>query len=149
MRNDNVREVYLVNHSITVEQYIALLKNTSLGERRPLDDEDRIAQMLKHANITVSAWYNERLIGLARGLTDFSYCCYLSDLAVSQDWQRHGIGQRLMAHMAASLHPKCNIILLAAPKARDYYPAQGFSAHPSAWTRLAGNFVRPEPPCAG
>lgn len=106
-----------------------------MGERRPLNESERVESMLKHANLIISAWDNDELIGVARSLTDFSYCCYLADLAVRDDYQKQGIGQVLIQQTQNALHPKAKLILLAAPQAVDYYPHIGFEKHPSAWTK--------------
>ena len=102
--------------------------------------------MLAHANLTCTAWEGGVLIGIARSLTDFSYCCYLSDLAVDVACQRKGVGKELIRMTQSRLQPECKIILLAAPKAETYYPKIGFTRHRSAWV-LAGE--RPIRPLAG
>ena len=126
---------YKINIPLSVEQYRTLLNRTTLGERRPLNESERVESMLKHANLIISAWDNDELIGVARSLTDFSYCCYLADLAVRDDFQKQGIGQALIQQTQNALHPKAKLILLAAPQAVDYYPHIGFEQHPSAWTK--------------
>ncbi|QBQ64060.1 GNAT family N-acetyltransferase [Actinobacillus indolicus] len=126
---------YKINVPLSVEQYRTLLNRTTLGERRPLNESERVESMLKHANLIISAWHNGELIGVARSLTDFSYCCYLADLAVRDDYQKQGIGQALIQQTQHALHPKVKLILLAAPQAVDYYPHIGFEQHPSAWTK--------------
>ena len=89
--------------------------------------------MLQHANVLATAWNGPQLIGVARGLTDFAFCCYLSDLAVDKIYQRQGIGRELMEIVRLQLQPACKIILLAAPTATEYYSKIGFTTHPSAW----------------
>ena len=119
--------------SISEAQFIDLLKRSTLAERRPIDDARSIAAMLKHANLLCSAWDGEKLVGVARSLTDFEYCCYLSDLAVDLAYQRQGIGKKLIELTQSRLGASARIILLAAPKAEAYYPGIGFDAHRSAW----------------
>ncbi len=126
---------YQTDKAISPTQFIALLKKTSLGERRPLDDSACIEGMLKNADLLVTAWDGEQLVGIARSVTDFSYCCYLSDLAVDEAYQKQGIGRRLIRETEKALAQTCKIILLAAPQAVDYYPHIGFTRHPSAWTK--------------
>ena len=128
---------YKVNFPISPAQYIELLAHTSLGERRPLADIERIGEMLHNTNLLITAWQGEQLIGLARSFTDFAYCCYLCDLAVHDDFQRQGIGQELINRTKAALHSQAKIVLLAAPKAVDYYPHIGFEQHMSAWVKTA------------
>ena len=127
---------YRTNHPVSRAQFIALLQKTSLGARRPLAEAERVDAMLQNADLLISAWDDDRLVGIARAVTDYAYCCYLSDLAVDEAWQRRGIGQELLATLKQALHPQCKIILLAAPQATDYYPHIGFTQYPSAWTKV-------------
>lgn len=124
---------YASDRSINAEQFIDVLNRSTLGERRPVDDLTRINDMLQHANLLCTAWDGDKLVGVARSLTDFSYCCYLSDLAIDAGYQHQGIGKELIRRTQSRLHPRANLILLAAPKAVDYYPKIGFNAHSSAW----------------
>ena len=89
--------------------------------------------MLQHANLLCTAWDGSKLVGVARSVTDFEYCCYLSDLAVDEDYQKAGIGRELIRLTRSRLGNKAKIILLAAPAAEAYYPKIGFDAHKSAW----------------
>ncbi len=118
---------------LTADDYIALLRRSTLAERRPVDDAATIAGMVANAGLTVTAWDGELLVGVARSVTDFTYCCYLSDLAVDVAYQRQGIGVELIARTQAALGPRCNLILLAAPAAADYYGHIGFVHHSRCW----------------
>lgn len=124
---------YQTEPGLGVEEFIALLARTSLGERRPLDNVARMERMLREADILLTARDEGRLVGVSRALTDHAYCTYLSDLAVDEDWQRRGIGRELLrrTHEQAGLHT--SLILIAAPAARDYYPHIGMAAHDSCW----------------
>ncbi len=124
---------YKINETITTEQFITLLNESTLGERRPIDDIDCMQGMITNSNLIVSAWQDDKLIGIARSLTDFHYACYLSDLAVSKDYQRSGIGKQLQILTQEQLGPRCKIILLAAPAANEYYQHIGFSHNPRCW----------------
>src|SRR4051812_44800802 len=105
----------------------------SSGIRRPVDDLARMAAMLRGADLIIGAYLGERLVGVARALTDFCFCCYLSDLAVRQEHQRLGIGRELVDRVKAAIGPQSMLLLLAAPEAMDYYPRLGFQAMPRAW----------------
>lgn len=125
---------YTTSRPLSAGEFIDVLNRSSLGERRPVDDPDTIAGMLANADITVTAWDGETLVGVARSVTDFTYCCYLSDLAVDAAYQRQGIGVELMARTQDELGPRCKLILLAAPAAANYYGRVGFEHHPRCWT---------------
>lgn len=124
---------YKVNEPISAEQFIALLKKTSLGVRRPIDNVEKIQAMLDNSNLIVTAWGDGELIGIARSVTDFNFCCYLSDLAVDESIQSMGVGKYLILVTKEEVSPDCKLILLAAPQAEGYYPKIGFEAHNSAW----------------
>lgn len=128
---------YQLNPKISAEQFIDLLNHTTLGERRPVSDPTRIHDMLQNSNLIVAAWDQEKLVGIARCISDFAYCCYLSDLAVHQDYQKQGIGVTFIAQIQKQLHPNAKIILLSAPQATQYYPHIGFKPHHSAWIKSA------------
>lgn len=129
---------YQINVPITPEAFIQLLNESTLGERRPVEDIECITGMLENSNLLVTAWCDEKLVGVARSMTDFHYACYLSDLAVAADCQSQGIGKALMSHTETMLGPKCKLILLAAPAAHAYYQKAGFTAHPRCWVRDRG-----------
>ena len=97
-----------------------------------MDDRERMGRMIERANLVVTAWDGERLVGIARSLSDFCYATYLADLAVDAAYQKHGIGRELIRR-TQELGGQANVILLAAPKAVDYYPRIGMTQHPSAW----------------
>jgi predicted N-acetyltransferase YhbS len=133
---------YQHSRSITETEFVDLLKRSTLAERRPVDHSTSIKAMLRHANLICTAWDDSTLVGVARSLTDFEYCCYLSDLAVDQKYQRAGIGKALIRLTQSRLGEKAKIILLAAPKAVDYYRRIGFEAHQSAWILSARSELR-------
>ena len=124
---------YAVEDEVSVDEFVAVLEASSLARRRPVEDKDCMADMLKHANLVVTARKDGMLIGIARSLTDFSYIAYLSDLAVDEAYQRSGIGKRLLQLTKQRLGPRCKLLLLSAPAAVDYYPKLGFQRHPQAW----------------
>jgi ribosomal protein S18 acetylase RimI-like enzyme len=114
-------------------EFIDLLVRSTLAERRPVDEPETIRSMLEHAGVIITARIAGRLVGISRAITDFSFCTYLSDLAVDRDYQRRGIGKELvrLTHQAAGLNTM--LILLAAPLARTYYPRIGMQFHDSCW----------------
>lgn len=124
--------MYKTGNVLNLNDMIDLYRESTLGERRPVDDPKRMEQMLFSANLVITAWDGEQLVGISRSLTDFAYATYLSDLAVRLSHQKNGIGKELIRRTQLAA-PKASVILLAAPKAVDYYPHIGFTQHPSAW----------------
>lgn len=116
-----------------VDDVLRVYESSGLGARRPVDEPGRLRRMLDGANLIAIASGDEGLVGIARSLTDFSYVTYLSDIAVAAEWQRQGVGRRLI-QVTAEAAPQAKIVLLSAPDAVDYYPHVGFAQHPSAWT---------------
>ncbi|RIK84548.1 MAG: GNAT family N-acetyltransferase [Planctomycetota bacterium] len=129
---------YALEPDLSADEFIDVLRRSTLAERRPVDRPDVIAAMLRNADIVLTARVDggERhglLVGISRAVTDYSYCCYLSDLAVDEAFQGHGIGRELIhrTHEAAGKHTM--LILIAAPKAETYYPHIGMTPHGSCW----------------
>jgi predicted N-acetyltransferase YhbS len=118
--------VYQRELTLNADEFVDVLNRSTLAERRPVDDAERMQEMLQNANLIVTARLDGKLIGISRALTDFGFCTYLSDLAVDKDYQKMGIGVRLIAE--TKIHtPKAKLILLAAPAAVNYYPKTGMT----------------------
>ena len=125
---------YAVEPKLPVEEFVNVLRRSTLAARRPVEDAARIAEMLRNADIIVTARDSDAtLIGVSRAITDFSYCTYLADLAVDQKFQKKGIGRKLLheTHKRGGL--ATTLILLSAPQAETYYPHVGMRRHNSCW----------------
>lgn len=116
---------YAVEERLTADEFLDVLHRSGLAVRRPVNEPGRIAKMLAHANLFVTARDGVKLVGIARSLTDFAYCCYLSDLAVDRAYQRRGIGRALIDRTRETVGPNSMVLLLAAPAAIAYYPHIG------------------------
>jgi GNAT superfamily N-acetyltransferase len=128
---------YRTGNDIDLDEMIDLYIDSTLGERRPVEERDRMARMLDEANLVITAWHDDLMVGISRSVTDWVYCTYLSDLAVRADYQGQGIGKELVRQTRAAT-PQATVILLAAPKAVDYYPKIGMTRHDSAWILRPG-----------
>ena len=122
---------YRVGNKLDLDTVIELYRASTLGERRPVEERERMGEMLRNANLVITAWDGDLLVGISRSVSDFAYCTYLSDLAVRLSHQRRGIGKELVRLTKLESGPKTTVILLSAPKAVDYYPRIGFTQHPS------------------
>lgn len=125
--------VYAVEPDLPAAEFQDVLIRSTLAERRPAGDLARLDAMLRQADIIVTARAEGRLIGIARSLSDFSYCTYLSDLCVDKDYQRGGIGRALIERTRVEAGGQSMLLLLAAPAANDYYPHIGMQHMPRAW----------------
>ena len=114
---------YKINVFVEADKIIELYKNTGLP--RPVDDKKRIERMFANSNLVISAWTGTELVGIARSLTDFSWCCYLADLAVRKDFQKAGVGRRLVEMTRDAVSENSMILLLSVPGAMEYYPKIG------------------------
>ncbi len=83
---------------LTAAEYISFLARTDLGSQYPRERfETRIPKLLENASVSLAARNEEgRLVGVLLGLTDFAYWLYVTDLGVDRDYERQGIGRRLM-----------------------------------------------------
>ncbi|HWS72348.1 MAG TPA: GNAT family N-acetyltransferase [Thermoanaerobaculia bacterium] len=117
-----------------IDLYVA----STLGERRPIAERERMEAMRRHANLVITAWDGDLLVGISRCITDFVWTTYLADLAVRKSHQRQGIGLELIRR-SRDAAPQAKLLLLAAPAAVDYYPHIGFKNMPQAWWLLPGD----------
>ncbi|WDQ17282.1 GNAT family N-acetyltransferase [Rhodopirellula sp. P2] len=140
---------YSIDFQLESEQFIDLLRRSTLAERRPVDDEPRIREMLTNADVLVTAHWTDdavvgdavvgdseplgKLVGVSRAITDHAYCTYLSDLAVDADHQGQGIGRELIRRTHEVAGYQTRLILLSAPAAESYYPHVGMQPHHSCW----------------
>jgi GNAT superfamily N-acetyltransferase len=118
--------------SLDLDDVLAVYRSSGLGGRRPVGDRDRMRAMLRNANLVVVCRVADRLVGIARSISDFAYVTYLSDIAVAGTHQRAGIGRALIRATQREA-PAAKLVLLSAPAASRYYPHIGFTSHSSAW----------------
>lgn len=124
---------YAHEPDLTAAEFQDILVASTLAARRPADDLARLDRMLRNADIVMVARDARRIVGVSRAITDFAYCCYLSDLAVHQDYQRQGIGKRLIAETRVVAGVATTLVLVAAPHAEGYYPRIGLTQVQSCW----------------
>lgn len=124
---------YGLEPDLSAENFQAVLHSSTLAERRPAEDMPRLEMMLRQADLIVTARHEGRLIGISRAITDFAYCCYLSDLAVDVAYQRQGVGRQLITETHRAAGVMTTLILVAAPAAEMYYPKVGMQPVRSAW----------------
>ena len=129
---DNIE--YALEPALSAEAFIGVLEASSLAERRPVAERERIETMLRRADIIVTARAGGRLVGVSRAIADFAYCCYLSDLAVDRAFQRRGIGKTLIERTWDAAGRQTTLILLSAPAAVAYYPHIGMTRHDACFT---------------
>ena len=122
---------YRVGNDLNADELATLYRRASLN--RPIDDLTRMGKMIENANFIISAWDGQRLVGVSRSVTDFAYCCYLSDLAVDPEYQKSGIGQELVRRTQEALGDEVMILLLSVPAAMEYYPKIGFEKNDRAF----------------
>jgi predicted N-acetyltransferase YhbS len=120
--------VYQIENDLKSDDFRKILLTSKLGERRPVNDNSRLNKMLAGANLIITARDKNEIVGLARSLTDFTYCTYLSDLAVDERYQKQGIGKELIRQTKLK-SGEAKLILLSAPKATEYYPKIGMKRH--------------------
>jgi predicted N-acetyltransferase YhbS len=124
---------YALEPDLSAQEFRDILVASTLAERRPVSDLQRLERMLRHADIILTARDGERLVGISRAITDFAYCCYLSDLAVDVAYQHQGIGKRLIEATRTRAGECTTLVLVSAPAAEAYYPKIGMRHRASCW----------------
>jgi GNAT superfamily N-acetyltransferase len=115
---------YALEPALPAEEFRRVLIDSGLGAIRPVDDLQRLQTMLSNAQLVVTARLDEpggTLVGVARTITDFAWCAYLSDLAVVKSAQGLGIGRGLLDATRAHCGPSAALILSSVPDAVQFY----------------------------
>lgn len=133
MSESEIEMEYATEPDLSAQEFIDVLNRSGLGVRRPVDQPERISRMIQYASLMVTARENGRLIGIARSVCDFAYCCYLSDLAVDAAFHGRGVGKRLIEITQELAGEESMVLLLEAPMAKGYYEHVGFSHSDNAW----------------
>lgn len=123
--------IYRLNFPLDPLEIVRVFDHS--GIKRPTTELPRIVRMFAAPCLVFSAWDEEKLVGISRSLTDYAYCCYLSDLAVDKEYQGYGIGQELVQRTKALIGDEVSLILLSAPDAVSYYPQIGFELTNNAY----------------
>lgn len=131
---------YAIEPALDPDEMIDIFNRSGLAQRRPMHNRAVMEQMAAGANLIVTARDQDgRMVGLARSVTDFAYCVYVSDLATDQDYQGQGIGTRLLAMTHEAVGPVANLILISAPGAMDFYAKIGLEHSDKAWIQRGGD----------
>ncbi|QDZ10652.1 GNAT family N-acetyltransferase [Devosia ginsengisoli] len=124
---------YAQETGLTAEDYVGVIGQTIMRDRRPLANTARIQAMLDGANFVVTARDDDgTLVGLARCITDHAWICYCAELAVRDSHQGQGIGRAILDKAAELLGPRIGLTLMADEEAVGFYrnigmePANGF-----------------------
>ena len=125
--------VYALEPNLSAQEFRDVLVSSTLGPRRPVAEPERLERMLRNADVIVTARDGAKLVGVSRAITDFAFCCYLSDLAVDIAYQHKGIGKRLIAETRTAAGDSASLFLFAAPAAEGYYGKAGMKPMPNGW----------------
>ena len=125
--------VFGIEPGLGAEEFRRVLVDSGLAERRPAEDLERLERMLRGSNLIVTARDADGLVGVARSVTDGAYCCYLSDLAVSERVKGQGVGKELIEQTRKAVGPEVSVILSSAPKAVGFYEKIGMPRLPDAF----------------
>jgi ribosomal protein S18 acetylase RimI-like enzyme len=136
---DPTEVLYAPEPLLTVAEFAGVLSESGLGATRPLGDPERLGRMLSSAGLIMTARLanpSGTLVGVARCITDFSWCCYLSELAVSKTVQGLGVGTGLLDAVRKELGPQVSVILASVPESVGFYERIGMTRLPDAfWYR--------------
>lgn len=119
---------YEIEKNLSLQDFIHVLADSGLGERRPMNAPDHLERMLRNSNLVIVARDSGQVVGVLRGLSDFSYRTFIADLAVIAARQGEGIG-RGMLKFARSLAPEARLFLFSAEGSIHFYQKLGFELH--------------------
>lgn len=127
MTNEKGTITYTSNAPIAVEHLHSLY--SSVGWTAYTDHPDKMAKLLTGSVTYMSAWENERLVGLVRAISDGASIVYIQDILVRPDFQRKGIGRHLLHSFLEQYAHIRQIVLMTdqTEKTKAFYQALDFS----------------------
>jgi ribosomal protein S18 acetylase RimI-like enzyme len=128
---------YQLEAEISIKEFQSILEESGLARRRPMDDLNLLERMISGSNLLVTARAEGQLVGLLRGISDHCYRSFIADLAVSQAFQRKGIGRQLLK-IAREQAPEARLILFSAEDALSFYEKLGFHLHERCYQLKVG-----------
>ncbi len=117
--------VYAQEQSLPVEDYVTVLSEGAMRNRRPLANKVRIAEMIAGANFIVTAREDGVIVGLARCITDNAWIAYCAELAVRENWQGRGVGAGIIKAARDILGPRLGLTLISEAEAVGFYQRIG------------------------
>ncbi|AZB16979.1 GNAT family N-acetyltransferase [Chryseobacterium indologenes] len=124
-KNDMSNIIFKINEKIEIKTIKDLFFMSDYLPISNMNDDLRLQKMFDNANLVVSAWSENKLVGIARSLCDFSYCCYLSDICVNKEFRHLNIGKRLIEITREHAGKECKIILHSSEDALNFYDKIG------------------------
>lgn len=115
---------YTLNGAVDIEELKELFQ--SAGLHRP-EDSLSLRKMLIHAKLIVTARHQNQLVGIARALTDFSSCCFLSEVAVRQEYEQRNIASKMLDLIRKEVEEDCDLIMLVPPGQEERSKELGFT----------------------
>jgi GNAT superfamily N-acetyltransferase len=119
--------VYAEEPGLSIDDYIAVLGETTMRSKRPLQNPQRIGEMLAGANLIVTARRDGEILGLARCISDGAWVCYCAELAVRESAQGLGIGVAILRKIDEVLGPRIGLALFSEPEAVGFYEKAGLA----------------------
>jgi len=131
---------YQLETEISLTEFLSILEESGLARRRPMEDLNLLERMISGSNLLITARAEGQLVGLLRGISDHCYRSFITDLAVSQDYQRKGIGRQLLT-IAREQAPEARLFLFSAEDAAPFYENLGFHLHERCYQLKAGEVL--------
>ena len=117
-----------VGHEMPLDQVVALYNSVgwlayTTGAQRPA-----LQKAIQNSTWVVTAWNGEKLIGLARGMSDDVSIFYLQDILIHPEYQRQGVGRKLLLNcMERFKHVRTKVLLTDdQERQRKFYESLGY-----------------------
>ena len=124
-----MESIIIKEERLSSSEYIDFLKRTDLGSQYPKERfYERIEKLVKNVSISLVARNeNGLVVGVLFGLTDFCYWLYITDVGVDRNYERQGIGSKLIkkAHEIAGGEKDIAVYLIANENAIPFYEKLG------------------------
>jgi len=117
-----------IGYDIPFDQLVGLYN--SVGWFAYTSDEQRpkLQEAINNSTYVVTAWNGETLVGLARCISDDVSICYLQDILIHPEFQRHGIGRKLLSNcLERFAHVRMKVLITDDEERQKlFYKSLGF-----------------------
>ena len=127
-----------LEYSMTSEEFLEVVE--SVGWKTYSNEQ--VNKALNNTMYMVKALANGKLAGIGRVVGDFSIVCMLSDICVKPEFQRNGIGTKIINELKKLIEDgekqgeKMQIELIPTAGNEEFYKKAGFKYKPDVITGM-------------
>ncbi len=125
--------ITIKTNEITIEEYLDIRASVNWREL----SRNQAEKALRHSLILVGAYEDDHLVGMGRIVGDGAVICYVQDLIVRPQYQKHNVGSQVLSTLIQYVEgireegSQMMLCLMCAKGREPFYEKHGFIARPT------------------